>query len=69
MRSDKVTTVSEHRRQLGKELFPTLKNKEGFDDAYVILLDSIRGATTRSALRTGGDERLINRWVAFMEAQ
>ena len=60
--------TGEYNRQLGKELFPTLRDKPGFDDAYSILLDSIRGAATRSAIRTGGDERLINRWVTFMES-
>ncbi len=58
--------TGEYNRQLGKRLFPTLKDKPGFDDAYAILLDSIRGAATRSAIRTGSDERLINRWVNFM---
>lgn len=55
-------------RQLGKELFPSLTDKPGFDDAYAILLDSIRGAATRSPIRTGGDERLLARWVSFMES-
>jgi AcrR family transcriptional regulator len=62
-------------RLLGKEIAeisaevfgPELADHERFRSTIAVLLDSMRGAAMRSALRTDSDARLVASWVQLVE--
>jgi AcrR family transcriptional regulator len=58
-------------RTMAREIFgPTLRAAEEFDDVVELLLDAMRGASSRSVLRSDrSDARLLRSWTRLVESR
>ena len=58
-------------RAMAAEVFgEDLRSSDGFDEVIEVVVDAMRGAAARGALRSGGaDDRLLEMWVRTIEGR